>query len=491
MTAVLPRQRPIDPTPNPGLRLHHFRQICENGFGDGHNSYAHSMSWFDNCLYVGTTRSNFCMLKIFHADSNIAVWPVECPDDIYSLDRRAQIWRYDPIQQQWQQVLLAPMVMGTLGEEVTREIGYRAMTVFQGESDPKPALYVAPWAPGRVRRQIILRSEDGFNFSPMTSYEDLKLSSTGTRLLVPFKDRLLTSPTTATGGRNNFAEIPMIFETRDPVRGPWYSINEPGFGDSTNQGVFGMGVLGDQIYAGTFNNQGFQIWRSDCKGDPPYTWTRVIEKGAYRGPLNQIVATMQAFKGALYVGTGIQGGGYDRINNIGPAAAELIRIWPDDSWDLVVGLPRDTPQGRKDPLSGFLPGFGNFFNGYFWQLGVHDNWLYIATYDSSLILNWLLRDHWPERPRHLLENVGVETIMEHQSGFELWRTFDGENWLPVDRQGFGNIYNVGARNMISSPYGFFLGTANPFGPRVAARFDGAWTYVDNPRGGLEIWQANP
>ena len=29
--------------------------------------------------------------------------------------------------------------------------------------------------------------------------------------------------------------------------------------------------------------------------------------------------------------------------------------------------------------------------------------------------------------------------------------------------------------------------ANPFGPRVAVNENGTWRYVDNPRGGLEIW----
>ena len=46
---------------------------------------------------------------------------------------------------------------------------------------------------------------------------------------------------------------------------------------------------------------------------------------------------MTMFKGALYVGSGIQGGGIDTQNKIGPAPPELIRIHPDGSWDLIVG----------------------------------------------------------------------------------------------------------------------------------------------------------
>ena len=83
--------------------------------------------------------------------------------------------------------------------------------------------------------------------------------------------------------------------------------------------------------------------------------------------------------------------------------------------------------------------------------------------------------------------VGLETIVENQAGFDLWRTADGENWIPVERQGFSNPYNYGIRNLISTPYGLFIGTTNPFGPKVALRVEEKWQYVDNPAGGLEVW----
>ena len=122
------RQRPYDPTVKPGLGLSDFRLTCVNGFGDGHNSFAHSMVWFKGCVYVGTSRSNFQMVKIQAAfkDLPVHMWPVEGPDDregLYKLDRRAQIWRYDPREDTWEEVFRAPMVMGSAGEEVARETG--------------------------------------------------------------------------------------------------------------------------------------------------------------------------------------------------------------------------------------------------------------------------------------------------------------------------------------------------------------------------------
>jgi hypothetical protein len=503
MTISLPRKRPFEPAPPPGLRFENFRQICENGFGDGHNSFAHSMAWFKNHLYVGTTRSNFCMIQVqkYFRDLNLAVWPiVEGPKDVDSLDtldRRAQIWRYDPLEDSWQQVLRAPMVMGSDGKEVARELGYRAMAVVQGESDVEPVLYVATWAPRRGPGPLILRSEDGENFSVVSEYGILGLPITTTRLLVPFKGRLFTSPTGTrgkvvgqfhvSGGQVNVSGIPILYESRDPANGQWREVSLPGFGEPENEGIFMLCPFGEQLYAGTFNCQGFQIWRSDCEGEPPYKWIKVIDQGAYRGSLNQIAMSMAVFNDALYIGTGIQNGGHDHQNNIGPAAPELIRIFPDDSWDLIVGTRRDTPDGTKRPLSGLPPGFGNLFNGYFWCMEVHDGWLYLGTNNICVILSWFLRDHYPNRSRRLLERVGVDNVVKHQGGFALWRTRDGENWLNVNRHGFGTPYNIGARNLVSTPYGLFLGTANPFGPRVAVKQDGEWIYSDNPRGGLEVW----
>jgi hypothetical protein len=494
---TLQRRRPFEPAPRRGLGRGQFRLACVNGFGDGHNSFAHSMAWFNGRLYVGTTRSNFQMLKVQHAFRNLPVycWPVEGPDDtpgLYRLDRHAQIWEYDPAADRWQQAFRAPLVDALDQGKVARETGYRTMTVFQGEADPAPALYVATWAVSRSPGSMILRSYDGRNFEPVTDYGIIPGENiTATRVLVPFKGRLFTSPNGTRGYDVKFAinvsAVPIIFETRDPLRRGWTPVCAPSFGEPQNQGIFALCVFNDQLYAGTFNNEGFQVWRSDCEGNPPYRWTKVVERGAWRGPNNQAVASMVAFRDALYVGSGIQNGGHDRVNNIGPAGSELIRIHPDDTWDLIVGEPRDTPFGRKEPLSGLPAGFGNVLNGYFWAMGTHDGWIYVGTMDSTIWLEWLREDAYSERVKRLVDGVGAELILEREGGCDLWRSADGENWLPVTRNGFANKYNLGIRNIVSTPFGLFLAAANPFGPRVAKRLEGMWQYVDNDRGGLEVW----
>jgi hypothetical protein len=495
-----PKPRVKDPAPVPGLGLADFRRICENGFGDAHNSFAHSMAWYKGHLYIGTTRSNFQMIKIqtTFRDLPLPMWPVEGPDDaegLYrELDRRSQIWRFEPREGVWEEVFRAPLVMGLTNEDVARETGYRAMLVFQGASDPEPALYVASWAVSRSPGALLLRSLDGLEYTPVSPYGIIEgMPVTATRVLVPFKGKLFTSPTGTRGFDTKFvinvSGNPVIYQNADPGdgQGNWIPVCDHGFGEKGNQGIFMMCPFMDQLYAGTFNNEGFQIWKSDCEGEPPYEWTKVIEKGAGRGALNQIAATMKVFKGAMYVGTAIQNGGHDLNNKIGPAGSELIRIHPDDSWDLIIGSTRDTADGRKIPLSGLASGFGNVFNGYFWAMEEHDGWLYLGTMDSTLWVRYLNTDSYPDQVRRIVEEVGPENIVENDAGCDLWRTYDGENWLPITSVGFDNIYNLGIRNMVSTPHGLFVAVANPFGPRVAVKENDEWVYADNPRSGLEVW----
>jgi hypothetical protein len=420
----------------------------------------------------------------------IDTWPVECPYRVYSSEfehqqARAEIWRYDPRRSDWQRMYQAPIVIGHHGEEMSRDLGYRGMSVFRGPSDTVPALYVSNVSRSHDDGPIIMRTEDGKTFVPVSEPGLIGLPVTSLRLLVPFKGRLFTAPTGTTDGNPNMSGVTLILESRDPAKGKWQPINEPSFGDPNNRTVFELRGFAGHLYAGTANNEGFQIWRTRAEGTPPYHWEKVISQGAGRGSLNQIATSMIPFRNALYIGTGIQNGGYDHANDIGPAGAEIIRINRDGSWDLLIGDIRD--DGRK-PLSGIAAGFNNICNGYVWRMGIHRGWLYAGTMEWSIFLRYISFEGRPERTVRMLQKVNVESIINNQGGFDLWRTADGVNWMPVTLRGFDNPYNYGVRNIVSTPYGAFIGTTNPFGPRVAVLQGERWIYEDNPEGGLEIWQ---
>jgi hypothetical protein len=467
---------------HPGLRQQDFRLIAYGGFGDGLNAYAHSMAWFNGHLYMATTRGNFPLMK---ARLPIALdpWPVECPEKPFDLDLRAEIWRYDPGTDTWERVFKSPVITGSHGKPIPRELGYRGMVV--NEKENPPALYVATWSPAKGRGPVLLRTEDGRNFDISCEPGLIGLPVTTIRTLATFKGRLYTTPAGARGGNPNTSSHSIVYESRNPAAGQWEPVSDFGFGDIGNKTVFEMVGFADYLYVGTFNLEGYQVWRTDAEGAPPYRWERIIEKGAYRGKHNQCVLSMYPFKGALYVGSAIQGGGIDRQNNVGPAPPELIRIHPDGSWDLIVGEERDTPNGHKYPLSGYLSGFDNFFNGYFWKMCAYDDWLYLSTFDWSIMIPYAGRESWPQSFVNIVNELGEKFIIDNHAGFDLFRSFDGENWVPVTTNGMGNPYNIGLRTMVASPAGLFLGTANPFGPKVMP--PGGHKYVRNPRGGCEIF----
>ena len=249
-----------------------------------------------------------------------------------------------------------------------------------------------------------------------------------------------------------------------------------------------MAAFGDHLYAGTLNYEGFQIWRTRAEGNPPYAWERVVTQGAWRGKLNQCAFSLRVFKGALYVGSGIQHGGIDVANRTGPAGPELIRIHPDGSWDLLVGLGRETPEGWKNALSGYRPGFGYITNGYFWRMEAHDGWLYLGTLNWALMMRYASQENWPDFVRRVYGRLGSQQVFDNLSGAQLYRSYDGENWLAVTRNGFDNPYNYGIRT--PDLYSAWACGRPGQSVRPDGRDRGRTTRSGtkpNPNGGLEIW----
>ena len=482
-----------------GLTRADFRKVSENGFGDGYNAYAHSMAYFNGWVYCGTSRATMFLLgagdKGGMKDVSLDIWPVEIDQRVYTPEfehgpGRAEIWRMHPSAPgNWSRVYQAPLVHGTDGTEMSRDLGYRAMVVYQADTDDRPCLYTSTWSRSRGLGMQFLRSEDGVNFEAVGPPGLAGLDATSTRSLVKFKGKLFTSPTGATAGRQNASGICAVYETTDPASGNWVQANERGFGNMRNLGVFEMIATDTHLYAGTANlGQGYELWRTEAEGKPPYRWERMLAEGAGRGQLNQGVVSMAAFQDAIFMGSGIQKGGIDKENKIGPAGPELIRLNADGSHDVIMGENR-VPGG---PLSGMLPGWNSIFTGSIWKMNVHDGWLYAGTQDwlSFLLYRDFVKLDSPAA--RILRRIDVEELVEQAGGYDLWRSRDGENWVPVTRSGFENPYNHGVRNILSTDHGLYIGSTNQFGPRSAFRTeDGGWEYRHNPRGGTEIWFGSP
>lgn len=226
----------------PGLTARSFRKIAPNGFGDPYNAYPHAMAWFQDHLYVGTTRANLAHRGIQISSKTPErlgeIWPVRIPDDYRDNDVRAQIWRYHPPTGKWSKVFTAPMDRGIDGSDVPLSIGFRSMTTFQGLSDSAPALYVPTWGTYFFPHTFILRSSDGISFDvvsePGRCLPNHQLW--GLRGIVPFKGRLFVSPAAGKARHeSSSAGFTGVLVSADPARGDWQLACEPFFGDPNNQ----------------------------------------------------------------------------------------------------------------------------------------------------------------------------------------------------------------------------------------------------------------
>ncbi len=439
-----------------------IRTIGEQGIGNTRSRVAHACAVFEGRLYLGVTHPNG-----------------EGPEDA------ARILRYDFATEHWDVVHTSPLrpaddrafaadILRAGGgrrivsdQGVPRERGFRGMCVFQGASDLTPVLYcstISNWG------GLVLRSDDGDRFEVVSEpglVDDRLLSF---RALVPFKGYLFTTPIGSIDegklDRNGTSD-PTVFVSADPATGQWDRASLPGFGDPRNGVVFNMAVLGDHLYAGTGNpTRGFEIWRTAAEGSPPFTWERVLDRGAGRFSLNASVASMVAFNGALYIGTGLPGLGRDRANDIGPAAAELIRLWPDGRFELVMGEPRFSAAGLQVPLSAMLPGFDDPRNSVIWRQAVWNGTLYVATH------------HWG------IYQFLTGAAARPEGGFHLWATTDGENFLPITTDGFGDPFAVGVRTLVPTAHGLVIGTDDHGTLRARAARMGA--SVDEAERGLTV-----
>ena len=191
--------------------------------------------------------------------------------------------------------------------------------------------------------------------------------------------------------------------------GDWQRVVENGLGESENIFVRTLYVYGDGFYAGVSNYAtGGEIWRAETGTD----WERVVVNGFGKGSGYSTVNTMVNFEGMLYAG----------LNGTSGTQVWRCSVCSTPNWEQVP-VPFDTP-----PQS---------------RIGV------MAVFDGALY--------------YAVGNV--------QTGFEVWRTRDGETWQQVGREGFGD-------------WASYYAQAHAFYPYNGALYLG----VGNSINGAELWQ---
>ena len=425
-----------------------FTLAAPQGFGDRQNGWAWSMLWWNGFLYVGTNRAYHCaevaaLNRVFpilfpYPPSDPDVVCAPAPED---LPLQAEIWRWSPDANAWERVYQSPNdvpIPGQPGKFVARDIGFRGMSVFT-EADGAEVLYASGvsarfiW-PGLPPPRL-LRSTDGLNFEPVPQEAGTVLGDfTGDsfRGQITFNNKFYIIGGSVLGSG-------VLFEAEAPAGGNnnFQAVSPP------NQLVSEIQPFNGFLYLAISDAvNGYSVIKTDAVGNPPYTYTTVIERGGYLLPRpNMELLSMRVFNNRLYAG-----GNGITLAELGLAGpAELIRVNPDDTWEVVVGNARITPTGLKTPLSGFNAGFDNPFNGHMWRMEVYDDNLYVGTFDSSTTLK---------------EDPTIEPIARPYMGFDLYSTSNGTDFYPVTTDGFGDKFNFGVRSLQATPYGLFLGTAN-------------------------------
>uniref|UniRef100_Q026U6 Fibronectin type-III domain-containing protein n=1 Tax=Solibacter usitatus (strain Ellin6076) TaxID=234267 RepID=Q026U6_SOLUE len=463
-TAPVARGQAIEGFP---LVASNFSQSSPRGFGDRNNSWAQSMIWWNNNLYVGSSRNSVCAsLYAVYAQAVILLGPVlanqylpypptdpdlSCAPNPADLPMAAEIWRWSPRTNLWQRVYQSPVTLPNPGPPpepgkfVPYEDAFRGFAAYT-ESDGTQALYAFSvnttllWDRNQLPPPRILRTTDGVNWAPIPQAPGTFLGT------LPFNPDHSTYRSPAVYNGKMFVLCGPVFgqgsliASANPSQGndAWFLAGPP------DMLFYELAVFNGWLYIGGYDPvNGYAVFKTQAQGTPPYQLITVVPPGAgLTNRPSKSVVSMFVHYGRLYVGTA--------------TFAEMVRINPDDTWDLVMGTPRIDPVTYqwKYPLSNLDAGFGLTLNDHVWYQDDPYNYLYAGTYNAD---SGSRND--PVFGPELLPSMGGH----------LYVTPDDWYFTAVTTTGFSNVadphggkFDYGFRTMASTPYGMFLGTANDY-----------------------------
>jgi len=492
-----------------GLWKSDFTKIATKGQGDWRNIYAWSMASFKGDLYVGTARQAAIapvMEFMTGAMPGFSMPPEAFPSDSAPFFRDfmrrgapmpritnedkfkqwsdasyAEIWRLHCGK--WQKVYTVPPVPAGVfdinGEQALSgqlpnysetaktymtplAVGFRNMVAFK-DANGVEALYASAGSLSLAARATLLfRSVDGMTWEPLVTPA---LMGRETRALGVHHGKLYAGIGSAMNTAMGMPAVPgSVWCSATPeVPGSWTRVLDFSALNPDNTGVVSMASTGERVYVGTENKYGYEIWRGTI-ADPAGNadWKQVVKNGA-GDQYNGWAGTMKVFRNDVYVGSmavpGITG-------KMAMKAFDLIRIKPNDTWQLLVGnrqpeVPVPGAPARR-PLTGWLSGFGMPTNLYCWQLEVYNGYLYVGSMDMSSMLRVAveagmeLPDMGTGMPPQLMN------LVLKAAGFDLWKSREGLFWMPVSLTGLGDYHNYGARTIRVHNNKLYIGTANPF-----------------------------
>ncbi len=231
--------------------------------------------------------------------------------------------------------------------------------------------------PGLVARLSSSRGTESLHITPDGGFAPIKSGDKSTQ------PALTVAPLAI--GANEFLFDTAALRHRRRNAKSWKSLALPALPDSAQpSGIASAGGL----LALTVDDArlGCSVWTTPAA--KPGTWTESITRGGERFSLNASVLATAATTDGLYAACGSETEG----------AFEILRLYPDGTWDLIVGTPRVSRTGLKVPLSCHGPGMDEFEPARF---------LFLATATSQILLG----------------------TYDDLAGFRIWRSTDGITWL--------------------------------------------------------------
>lgn len=351
-----------------------FQQVNVDGFGDSRNDYIWSLKAFGPDLYAAT------------------------------LNRRGgQIWRWNGVNP-WEQVVNWRFI--DFGNR-----GARNMAVFNG------ALYAGTL--NQFTGAEVWRTVDGTDWQQVNDDGFGDPGNQSVRGMAVYDGHLYV-------GLFSDAQPAELWRT-DGVEGVdgigWEPMVLDGFGDPDNQAISAMAVLGGALYAGTSNENGLQVFRSeDGVNFVPSVAPGATTPQGFGDPNNRNALAMHAFDGQVYVGT---------------TARTL------ETGSLIGFEVHRTPDGVSyERVAAF--GLGDFGNIYAWRFHSFEDQLWLGVFNA------------------------LNAIFDVKGG-SVWRSADGSpgSWEELvggdgiyHSYGFDDTTNWGIRSFETFQDKLYIGTAN-------------------------------
>lgn len=209
----------------------------------------------------------------------------------------------------------------------------------------------------------------------------------------------------------------------------WEKVVDNGFDYAANLWIYHLTMVGDHLYATTYNTfSGAEVWRTDTGDDDD--WENVVTANGFGHPDCVYAKAVAEFNGMMYVGTENDGLWNSSDGSMGSWAEVPVPEGSGWGWDLM-------PFGNYlYAASNFQPGETPFTKVYRCQQCMGGDW--VEVYDPFVETN-------NYQGSFAVYGNELYLFMENEeTGLVVMKSADGTNWETVLQGGFGDSRNIGA-----------------------------------------------